>query len=97
MVKSVPHAKLLAVAHNQFLPGTQARLHWGRARQGVCKALMNRAQRMLDDHAIFRKPTITGFQALLLYHQLQHTDTSQALSHEHWMGGMYFVSRGARC
>lgn len=48
---------------------------------------MVRAKRLLDDHAIFRKPSITGFQALLLYHQLQHTDTSQALSHEHWMGG----------
>ncbi|KAL7419256.1 hypothetical protein Q5752_006093 [Cryptotrichosporon argae] len=55
-----------------FIPGTQARAHWGRARENVCHALLLRARKLMDLHGVLRKPSVTGVQALTVYSHLLH-------------------------
>ncbi|ADV25477.1 hypothetical protein I305_04657 [Cryptococcus gattii E566] len=57
-------------ANGTFMPGTQARAYWGRARLAACKALLERTRQLIDTNGILRKPSITGVQALTLYMQL---------------------------
>ncbi|KAK4685788.1 hypothetical protein P7C73_g4351, partial [Tremellales sp. Uapishka_1] len=64
----------------QFTPGTQARAHWGRARLPICIAMRDRARNLIDKHALFRKPSIAGIQALMLYSQLGHMSDHASLS-----------------
>lgn len=61
----------------QFLVGTAARAHWGRARLPVCQALLARARKLIDMHGLLRVPSVTGVQALSLYSQLQHMSDTQ--------------------
>lgn len=56
----------------QFVAGTPARAHWGRARVPVCNALLKRAGRLLDEYGLWYKPSLTGLQALCLYNQMMH-------------------------
>ena len=59
------------------IPGTAARVHWGRSRLSVCNALADRAKKLIDYNGIMRRPTVTGIQALALYNLLA-TMTDQA-------------------
>nr|XP_019049417.1 hypothetical protein I302_03206 [Kwoniella bestiolae CBS 10118]OCF28347.1 hypothetical protein I302_03206 [Kwoniella bestiolae CBS 10118] len=72
-------------ADGTFTPGTRARTHWGIARRGACKALLVRAKRMIDDHGLFRRPSITGVQALTLYNQLMHMTDEKLLEKDYWL------------
>ncbi|ORY29363.1 hypothetical protein BCR39DRAFT_175406 [Naematelia encephala] len=69
----------------RFVPGTQARAHWGRARLKACIALVERARRLIDIHGILRKPTVTGIQALVLFTHLQHMSDSKDHAEDQWM------------
>lgn len=69
----------------QFVPGTQARMHWGRSRLPVCNALVARARRLMDENGILRKPSLTGLQAMVLFHQLQHMSNDNTKAAETWM------------
>lgn len=52
-------------------------MHWGKARRAVCHALTDRAKRLIDEGGLYRKPSVTGVQTMLLFHQLQFMgDTS---------------------
>jgi len=76
---------LMLGAIRQFMPGTQARAHWGRARLNVCNALLARARRMIDENGLLRCPSITGLQALTLYTQMLHMTDERGLGVDHWM------------
>jgi hypothetical protein len=43
-----------------------SRLKWGVAREPICRALIERARGLLDKHAVMRKPSLEGVQAMLL-------------------------------
>lgn len=78
----------MANSHNvQFVPGTQARAHWGRARLAACKALLERTKRLIDTNGILRKPSITGVQALTLYIQLMLMTDDTVDAPTHYMEG----------
>ncbi|WRT64319.1 uncharacterized protein IL334_001251 [Kwoniella shivajii] len=70
-------------ADGTFIPGTRARTHWGRARLAACKALLDRAKRLIDENGIYRQPSITGVQALTLYSQLMHMTDQKVLDNDH--------------
>ncbi|WVQ82735.1 hypothetical protein IAT38_004867 [Cryptococcus sp. DSM 104549] len=74
-------------ADGTFIPGTQARAHWGRARLTVCNALVDRARRLIDTNGVLRKPSITGVQALTLYMQLLHMTDQKVDRADQWMEG----------
>ncbi|WWD17713.1 hypothetical protein CI109_102154 [Kwoniella shandongensis] len=68
-----------------FTPGTQARAYWGRARTTVCRALTDRARRLIDTNGILRQPSITGVQALTLFTQLNRETDSKDFGKDYWM------------
>ena len=45
-------------------------IRWGLQRLTVCRALTARAARLIDYNGLYRRPTITGIQALLMYSML---------------------------
>ncbi|OCF37656.1 hypothetical protein I316_00783 [Kwoniella heveanensis BCC8398] len=79
------HAPKVIQKDGTFVPGTRARTHWGRARLSACKALLDRARRMIDDHHLLRKPSVTGVQALTLYSQLSHMTDQKVVDQDHWL------------
>ncbi|WVR06037.1 hypothetical protein IAU60_003065 [Kwoniella sp. DSM 27419] len=83
--KKAATAPKVIQANGTFIPGTRARTHWGRARLSACKALMERARRLLDENGIFRKPSITGVQAMTLYSQMMHMTDQKVLDKDHWL------------
>ncbi|WWC86440.1 uncharacterized protein L201_001317 [Kwoniella dendrophila CBS 6074] len=72
-------------ADGTFIPGTRARTHWGRSRLAACKALLDRARKLIDDNGLLRRPSITGVQALTLYSQLMHMTDQKVLDKDHWL------------
>lgn len=78
-------APKVIMADGQFLPGSQARAHWGKARLPVCNALLDRAGRIIDTNAIMRRPSITGLQALSLYNQLMHMSDQGSRVKDQWI------------
>ncbi|WWC99868.1 hypothetical protein V866_006777 [Kwoniella sp. B9012] len=72
-------------ADGTFTPGTRARTHWGTARIGACKALLARAKRLIDEHGLFRMPSVTGVQALTLYSQLMQMTDEKLLDKDYWL------------
>ncbi|WVQ62006.1 uncharacterized protein L199_000139 [Kwoniella botswanensis] len=72
-------------ADGTFTPGTRARTHWGTARIGACKALLTRAKRLIDEHGLFRMPSVTGVQALTLYSQLMQMTDEKLLDKDYWL------------
>ncbi|AFR98362.2 hypothetical protein CNAG_06136 [Cryptococcus neoformans var. grubii H99] len=74
-------------ANGTFVPGTQARAHWGRARLAACKALLERTRTLIDNNGILRKPSITGVQALTLYMQLMLMTDDTVDAPTHYMEG----------
>lgn len=50
----------------QVTAANASRLKWGVAREAVCRALIDRARSLLDKHAIMRKPSLEGIQAMFL-------------------------------
>ncbi|WVF70282.1 hypothetical protein IAT40_005071 [Kwoniella sp. CBS 6097] len=79
------HAPKVIQKDGTFIPGTRARTHWGRARLSACKALMDRARRLIDDHSLLRIPSVTGVQALTLYSQLSHMTDQKVVDQDHWL------------
>ncbi|WVQ97620.1 hypothetical protein IAU59_004734 [Kwoniella sp. CBS 9459] len=83
--KKADHAPKVIQKDGTFIPGTRARTHWGRARISACKALMDRARRLIDDNALLRRPSVTGVQALTLYSQLSHMTDQKIVDQDHWL------------
>ncbi|BEI88931.1 uncharacterized protein CcaverHIS019_0202930 [Cutaneotrichosporon cavernicola] len=59
--------------------------HYGQKRLRVCFALVERARKLIDQHGILRKPSLTGVQALALFTQLQHMTDHNPEAPEHLM------------
>ncbi|GMK56534.1 hypothetical protein CspeluHIS016_0303740 [Cutaneotrichosporon spelunceum] len=58
---------------------------YGQQRLRVCSALVERARKLIDQHGILRKPSLTGAQALALFTQLQHMTDHNPEAPEHLM------------
>ncbi|KLT40359.1 hypothetical protein CC85DRAFT_287582 [Cutaneotrichosporon oleaginosum] len=58
---------------------------YGQKRLRVCFALVERARKLIDEHGILRKPSLTGVQALALFTQLQHMTDHNPDAPEHLM------------
>lgn len=78
-------APKVITANGLFIPGTQARAHWGRTRLPACNALLTRARHLIDVNGLLRKPTITGLQALTVYNQLVQMQDQKQDMQAQWM------------
>ncbi|RXK39229.1 hypothetical protein M231_03449 [Tremella mesenterica] len=83
--KKAKDAPKVITSDGRFLPGTQARAHWGRARLGACNALASRARNLISSNGLLFTPSLTGVQAVTMFIQLMNLTDQKDRAEEQYM------------